>query len=376
MRSISAEFEGVTGCGGFVKASPQLSKIMKDKTLDYSVITVKVVTSEGTVKSSTECAPTGYYFVPVYDKGNFFLQVQGPPGWAFEPSKVPIQIGEDNQCKSAGHQQEGGDIDFLFTGFTISGKVAGEKCEGVSGSKGPEGVTVTLFIKQDGKLTETKTTTSDSQGVYKFNNNAPGKYSLKATHSSWSLSKDSADIEVVWDNVQVKDPFLVTGYDVSGTIKSEDEKISGVDFLLYSKTVKSVDCPKVTIETPKDLGTALCSAKSDSEGKFVFKNIPCGEYTVVPYYRGLNTTFDVEPNSVQVSVSTGSVTLKESFQVLGFSVLGKVVDRNGKGLSDVKIHLNSKHKTTTDQQGVYKLDQFEVEHFKSKHLKNIISFPH
>ncbi len=41
---------------------------------------VQLYTQEGLLKSSTECAPNGYYFIRIYDKGQFFLTVQGPEG--------------------------------------------------------------------------------------------------------------------------------------------------------------------------------------------------------------------------------------------------------------------------------------------------------
>jgi hypothetical protein len=37
----------------------------------------------GVQKDESECAPTGYYSIPVYDKGSFVLEVEGPAGWNF-----------------------------------------------------------------------------------------------------------------------------------------------------------------------------------------------------------------------------------------------------------------------------------------------------
>lgn len=44
---------------------------------------MKLLTIEGAVKDSTECAPNGYYFLPIYDKGDFILKIEGPDGWSY-----------------------------------------------------------------------------------------------------------------------------------------------------------------------------------------------------------------------------------------------------------------------------------------------------
>jgi len=75
------------------------------------------------VKDSTQCAPNGYYFLPVYDKvmfvcvfgsvfyrasllhshinlmlstlvlqGKFLVKIRGPEGWSFEPNQVSTPI--------------------------------------------------------------------------------------------------------------------------------------------------------------------------------------------------------------------------------------------------------------------------------------------
>jgi hypothetical protein len=45
--------------------------------------------------------------------------------------------------------------------------------------------------------------------------------------------------------------FVVSGYDVTGLVTSKDEPVLGVDFLLYSDTVKHVPCDSsVQIKLP------------------------------------------------------------------------------------------------------------------------------
>ena len=40
--------------------------------------------SSGLLKFKTDCAPnSGYYLIPLYDKGEYVLTVEGPEGWSF-----------------------------------------------------------------------------------------------------------------------------------------------------------------------------------------------------------------------------------------------------------------------------------------------------
>jgi len=342
-----------SGCGGFIKPSTQLAKVSSTK-IDYSVVNVKLVTMEGATKDKTECAPTGYYFLPIYDKGEYIIRIEGPEGWNFEPREATIRIGDDNRCISSS-SAAGDDINFSLTGFRIKGKVIGENCQqdGESDSVGPSGVTITLTNSMDPK--QVMTTVSD-KGVYSFDNIFPGKYKLKGTHSDWSLSHSEDEVTVTWGTVSVPKDFVVSGYDVSGKVTSKDEPVLGVDFLLYSDTVKSVPCEQSRATVPSNQKTPLCVAKSDENGRFLFKNLPCGTYKLVPYYKGANTTFDVSPAEKSVVVSRGSTVLKDVFQVMGFSLSGRVVSQ-GKGIQDAIIKVDGKEKAQTDSNGHYKLDQ-------------------
>jgi len=60
---------------------------------DFSQVKIKLITGSGQVKETAECAPNGYYFIPVYEpKGNYRLLVQGPPGWAFGKNLMFINL--------------------------------------------------------------------------------------------------------------------------------------------------------------------------------------------------------------------------------------------------------------------------------------------
>ncbi len=56
---------------------------MSKSKIDFHSIRVELRTLDGLLKEHTECMPNGYYFLPIYDKGSFKIQIQGPEGWAF-----------------------------------------------------------------------------------------------------------------------------------------------------------------------------------------------------------------------------------------------------------------------------------------------------
>ena len=76
--------EAVLGCGGFIKAS---------RSIDFSRINVALYSRAGALKYETDCAPNnGYFFIPVYEKGEYVIKVAPPLGWKFSPSEVAIDI--------------------------------------------------------------------------------------------------------------------------------------------------------------------------------------------------------------------------------------------------------------------------------------------
>jgi hypothetical protein len=80
--SVSAN--EVIGCGGFIKSNTEIN---------YKIIKVKLITKDGAIKYTTEASPVnGYYMIPVYNKGEYVLQVNPPPGWSFGKAFVFIII--------------------------------------------------------------------------------------------------------------------------------------------------------------------------------------------------------------------------------------------------------------------------------------------
>ncbi|TVU21253.1 hypothetical protein EJB05_30878 [Eragrostis curvula] len=374
--SAAAASDEIHGCGGFVEASSGLSKSRKssDSKLDYSHITVELCTVDGLVKESTQCAPNGYYFIPVYDKGSFMVRVKGPKGWSWKPETVPVVI-DQNGCNG------NADINFQFTGFMISGKVVGAVA-GKSCSKdlGPSGVKVELMSDSDELVASALTS---STGEYSFANILPGRYKLRASHPDYDIEmRGSPEVDLRFGNAVADDVFFVSGYNIYGSVVAQGNPMLGVHLYLYSNDVTEVPCPQGFGDAPRE--GALCHAISDADGKFTFKSLPCGSYELVPYYKGENTVFDVSPSSLPVSVEHSHLAIPQKFQVTGFSVGGRVVDGYGSGVEGANIIVDGQLRAVTDSLGHYRLDQVtskkytitaEKDHYKFNRLEDFMILP-
>uniref|UniRef100_A0A164YXW9 Carbohydrate-binding-like fold protein n=1 Tax=Daucus carota subsp. sativus TaxID=79200 RepID=A0A164YXW9_DAUCS len=376
---IPAIADSILGCGGFVEASSALIKSRKatDAKLDYSHITVELRTVDGLMKDRTQCAPNGYYFIPVYDKGSFVIKIKGPQGWSWDPIQVPVVV-DHNGCNA------NEDINFQFTGFTVSGRVVGavggESCSHKTG--GPSSVTVELLHHPSGAVASSVLTSTD--GSYSFSNIIPGNYNVRAAHNDLPIEvKGSTEVELGFGNAVIDDIFYVPGYDIHGLVVAQGNPLLGVHIYLYSDDVLEVNCPQGFGDPPGE-SKALCHAISDADGVFKFKSIPCGLYKLIPYYKGENTVFDVSPPFLFVSVQHEHATVPQKFQVTGFSVGGRVVDGNNKGVDGVKIIVDGQEKSITDKEGFYKLDQVtskrytieaKKEHYKFDKLHDFMVLP-
>jgi hypothetical protein len=351
--------DDVANCGGFVKPAAELAKFAP-KNIDYSNVQLSLMTLHGYIKYTTECAPNGYYVIPVYDRGTYKIRVLQPNGWAFEPSEAFVTVGDDRRCNN------GQDINFLVTGFQVSGKVVSDvncKTAQEEGSGGLHKVKISLVSAS--VASRLYTTTTDESGIYRFTNVFPDTYTITAEHPSWSFSKNSTKVIVTWGTVEVPENLIVSGYDVRGVVRdqtSEGDAVSGVEFLLFADNpavLNSCVPPKdYSSYFPNRPGFLLCAVRSDAKGEFVFTDIPCGNYTLVPFYRGVQTTFDVLPASLPFTVDRGSVVLSSPFLVKGFSITGRVVNSKNEGIEGVNVTMSKTLKSTlTDHNGVYKFDQ-------------------
>ncbi|XP_041372550.1 nodal modulator 1-like [Gigantopelta aegis] len=342
--------DGLLGCGGFVKS---------DIDINFSLVEVKLYTTHGSIKYATDCAPvTGYYLIPLYDKGQFLLKVEPPKGWSFEPKAVELHVdGTSDPCSL------GEDINFKFTGFSIYGKVLSK-----GQTTGPKDVKVSLTLA--GSNSPLYTSVTDESGSYIFSEVLPGEYTIAASHARWKFQNAKTQVQITNENAHLANNLMVAGYDVTGKVSSDGESVKGVNFILFSSTVKAEaieDCDKSPVKgfTSPEAVRPLCHVTSKSDGTFIYPTLPTGKYFIVPFYKGDYITFDVVPGKLEFEVQHESVKLQKSFQVSGFSVSGRVLDSvKGRGVSKARVMLDGKFQTNTDEQGIYHLENMKTGSYK------------
>uniref|UniRef100_A0A1A8V1N5 Nodal modulator n=1 Tax=Nothobranchius furzeri TaxID=105023 RepID=A0A1A8V1N5_NOTFU len=351
----------VVACGGFVKS---------DVEINYSLIEIKLYTKQGSLKYQTDCAPiNGYFMIPLYDKGDFVLKIEPPLGWSFEPTSVDLRVdGVTDICT----KEE--DINFVFTGFSVSGVVLSK-----GHLLGPAGVEVRL--SRAGSEEKLRSVLTQPGGKYTFFKVLPGSYEITASHPSWTLEQSKTSVHVSNANALAADQLVVGGYDVSGEVRSDGEPMKEVTFLLYSATVKQEDisgCNTSPVDGADPEGDSLvylCSTLSRDDGSFTFPSLASGDYTVVPFYRGERITFDVAPSRMNFKVEHSSLKLEPIFRVMGFSVMGRVLNSpGGDGVLDATVSLNNQIRVLSKEDGSFRLENMTAGVYTIRVSKDLMFF--
>ncbi|XP_055839331.1 BOS complex subunit NOMO1 [Episyrphus balteatus] len=339
----------VLGCGGFIKSHADI---------DFSKVEIKLLTKQGSLKDKTDCSPSnGYYFIPVYDKGEYILKISPPPGWSFEPEQVVLNFnGKTDICS------QGKDVNFAFKGFGITGKVA------LAGfPTGARNVAVELKSK-DGS--DTRQTTTDINGIFSFTPIIPGEYIVKASHPKWHFAKSEHNVVVVSGNTELPpNSLVVSGFDVIGKVDSNGQTFTGIGVALFKDKDNSLSSKCQNGAQPIALGktssqyltSSICYTQVEKNGEYLFKGVAPGKYLVKTVVENKNLKLHINPDQLEIEVVKDTLVMKNGFQITGFSVSGKVrASPGGKAIPKATIKLNGQVVATTSNDGSYTLENVKA----------------
>lgn len=173
------------------------------------------------MKETTEVSDEGFFVLPIYDKGEYKIQIFGQPGLSFDPEFIELYFdGQTDICSLKK------DINFAFKGFGITGKV------NLFNGDGMPDVSIKLFKERDQNAISI--TTTSISGEFQFSPVKPGHYFIRASSSkSWHFTKSELDVNVLKGNTAIpENSFVVSGFNLDGRVKSDSEIEIG--FLIYN----------------------------------------------------------------------------------------------------------------------------------------------
>lgn len=323
------------------------------------------------MKDKTDCSPNnGYFFLPIFYPGEYILKVSGQAGWSFEPETIEISFnGETDICS------QGKDVNFAFKGFGITGKVA---LAGQIG--GARGVDINLLSESGESIS---TTTTDINGIYSFTPIIPGKYKIKATHSSWHFAKSEYNVIVNTGNTELpENSLVVAGFDVSGIFKTNGQVISKIGLALFKEKDQSLisyctknTIPGITSGNSKYETAPSCYSQIDRKGGYGFKAVAPGKYLIRPVIEDKNVKIHINPQSIEIEVTKDVLQISEVFEISGLTISGSVLSsEGGQHLQGAIVKVNGNLVVSTDKSGRYTLENIKAGSYKISVEANDLKF--
>ncbi|WOK38119.1 SdrD B-like domain-containing protein [Sphingomonas sp. C3-2] len=299
-------------------------------------VTIKLI-QNGVVIKTTTTGPDGSYSFTDLPGGSYTVEEVQPAGYgSSSPNSVNVNV-------TAGSAQS---IDFAETVSTIGGNVFVDGSDdGVlqPGEKGIAGVTVRLTGTDDAGKPVDRSTTTDANGAFVFDDVLSGTYTITETQpDGFSDGKDSAGTTggTVGNDV-ISGIVLPVGTDATGY--GFGERGEGLTGTVYVDTNNNgvqdpgeTPIPGVEIQLFDEQGNLVTTTVTGPDGSYRFDHLEAGSYTVVEVQpAGYGEGRENPGNRVPVEVNTGSPITPVNFGERTGSIAGGVYnDTNGNGRRD------------------------------------------
>jgi len=254
-------------------------------------VTITLRDPSGNVVATTVTGSNGTYVFSNVTPGNYTVNETDPSGFvSTTPNTVPVTL------------PPGGSASANF-GDKPVGTVSGAVFEDLNGNgqqdPGEPGIRNTTVQLLNSGGTVIATTTTNADGSYRFDNVAPGNYTVRETDPAGFSSTTPNNVPVVVSN---SSPATANfGDRRAGTISGivwNDIDGDGVQ----DPNERGVGGVTVTLRDAS--GNVVATAMTRPDGSYVFSNLPLGTYTVSESdaLGFVSTT----PNSVTVVLTSGS----------------------------------------------------------------------
>jgi hypothetical protein len=314
-------------------------------------VTVNLLDGQGNPLQSTTTDSTGHYAFNNLPAGNYEERVVAPAGYVFSPEHQGSDPTRDSDADSTGlispislsPGQIRTDLDAgLYTsgsGGSIGDWVWNDANQnGIqdTGESGLPGVTVNLL---DGLGNWLQSTTTDSTGLYAFNNLAAGNYQVRVVaptgyvfspaHQGGDSTRDSdADSSGLINPISLSPGQIRTDLDAGLYSNGSGGSGGSIGDWVWNDTnhngiqdTGESGLSGVTVNLLDGLGNPLQATTTDSVGHYAFNNLAAGNYEVrvvaptgyvfSPAHQGGDSTRDSDADSsgliTPISLSAGQI---------------------------------------------------------------------
>ncbi|MDT5271182.1 MAG: hypothetical protein QOH49_3368, partial [Acidobacteriota bacterium] len=269
------------------------------------------VTLTGVAANPVQTGADGRYSFPNLPSGGNYTVTPSKQNYTFSPSSQTFSALGANQT---------GD----FTATPVRRRIRGRVR--TAGGTGIPGATVTLSGSQ------TASTTSDSTGVYTFDNLPPGgSYTVTPAHPAYAFSPASQVFNNLTTDVDFDFPGALVNYTIAGRVTVGGAALAGVTVTLS--------------------GSQSATATSDANGNYSFTVVAQGNYTVTP----TKADYTFSPASAAFNNIGGSQTANFAATFNRYRISGSITNIQSGAFPGATVTLSGSQSatTTTDSQGLY-----------------------